>query len=160
MNSIANAAKKSKACASNAPRQDFSRANGCDTFFLASIRTQIISPTEKQVGAYQIDQLKDFYKKAYTPSNALLLVVGDFAGDEMMALVEKHFGSWTAPAPAPLKGDAPPQYVGRHVHLVHLPGAVQTQIVLGNMAITRRDPDWFACCWPTRCTAGRSIRGW
>jgi zinc protease len=103
----------------------------------------IISPTEKQVAAYQPAQLKDFYTKAYSPSNALLLVVGDFAADEMLALVEKHFGNWSAPAPSPLKGDAPPQYVGRHVHLVHVPGAVQTQIVLGNMAITRRDPDWF-----------------
>ncbi len=26
---------------------------------------------------------------------------------------------------------------------MHVPGAVQTQIVLGNLAITRRDPDWF-----------------
>lgn len=103
----------------------------------------IISPTEKQVAAYEPAQLKDFYAKAYSPSNALLVVVGDFAGDEMLALVEKHFGNWNAPAPSPLKGEAPPQYVGRRVHLVHVPGAVQTQIVLGNMAITRRDPDWF-----------------
>jgi zinc protease len=103
----------------------------------------IISPTEKQLAAYELAQLKDFYAKAYSPSDALLIVVGDFAGDEMMKLVEKHFGAWKSPAPAPLKGEAPPQYVGRHVHLVHLPGAVQTQIVIGNMAITRRDPDWF-----------------
>ena len=38
---------------------------------------------------------------------------------------------------------APPHNTGRQVHLVHLPGSVQTQVVLGNLAITRRDPDWF-----------------
>ena len=26
---------------------------------------------------------------------------------------------------------------------MHLPGSVQTQVLLGNLAITRRDPDWF-----------------
>jgi len=29
------------------------------------------------------------------------------------------------------------------VHLVHLPGSVQTQIVVGNRAITRKHPDWL-----------------
>lgn len=38
---------------------------------------------------------------------------------------------------------APPKPAGRHVHLVHLPGAVQTQVQVGNLAITRRDPDWY-----------------
>ncbi len=38
---------------------------------------------------------------------------------------------------------APPHNIGRKVHLVHLPGSVQTQVVVGNLAITRRDPDWF-----------------
>ena len=29
------------------------------------------------------------------------------------------------------------------MHLVHLPGSVQTQVLLGNLAITRHDPDWY-----------------
>jgi zinc protease len=33
--------------------------------------------------------------------------------------------------------------VGRKVHLVHLPGSVQTQLVVGNLGITRRDSDWM-----------------
>src|SRR5262249_44964076 len=31
---------------------------------------------------------------------------------------------------------------GRHVHLVHVPGAVQTQVLTGCHAITRKHPDW------------------
>ena len=38
----------------------------------------------------------------------------------------------------------PPTQTGRHVHLVHLPGSVQTQVLVGNLAITRRAPDWHA----------------
>jgi len=37
----------------------------------------------------------------------------------------------------------PPKPRGRRVHLVHVPGAVQTQIVAGCHAITRKHPDWI-----------------
>ena len=42
-----------------------------------------------------------------------------------------------------VESPAPPAHAGRHVHLVDLPGSVQTQVLLGNLAITRRDPDWY-----------------
>ena len=37
----------------------------------------------------------------------------------------------------------PPKISGRRVHLVHLPGAVQTDVTVGNRAITRTDPNWL-----------------
>ena len=61
----------------------------------------------------------------------------------MLAQIEKVFGSWKGPRPELLISAAPPEALGRQVHLVHLPGAVQTQVLVGNLAITRRDPDWF-----------------
>src|SRR6202167_3905564 len=61
----------------------------------------------------------------------------------MLEQVEKIFSGWKSPAPAEQKWPAPPGHSGRHVHLVHLPGSVQTQILVGNLAITRRDPDWY-----------------
>ncbi|HEV2615272.1 MAG TPA: pitrilysin family protein [Candidatus Acidoferrales bacterium] len=102
----------------------------------------IVAPTEEQVEAYQRDALVAFYRENYVPSNALLIAVGDFASDQMMALVEKTFGAWKAgPAPA-LAETVLPVARGRAVHLVHLPGTVQTEILLGNLAITRQSPDW------------------
>lgn len=103
----------------------------------------IVAPTEQQVASYHRDQLEKFYQENYTPANALLVVVGDFASSEMLERIEKIFGAWKAPAPEFPKPPAPPGARGRHVHLVHLPGTVQTQVVVGNLAITRLDPDWF-----------------
>jgi zinc protease len=103
----------------------------------------VISPTEEQVGAYQREQLEEFYRHNYSSANALLIVVGDFSSDALLAQIEKVFGTWEAPPPAPQISSAPPHNVGRKVHMVHLPGSVQTQVVVGNLAITRRDPDWF-----------------
>jgi zinc protease len=103
----------------------------------------VASPTEEQVAAIELGQLKEFYHQHYAPANALLIVVGDFSVDAMFAQIEKVFGTWQAPQPGAMISAAPPRNSGRKVHLVHLPGSVQTQVLLGNLAITRRDPDWF-----------------
>ena len=112
-----------------------------------------ISPTEEQVTNYRVEQLKEFYQRNYRPGNALLVMVGDFAPEAMLAQIEKIFGSWvngpvdTAPDPAL------PQLAARKVYLVHLPESVQTQIVVGNHAITRKHPDWL------KLTLANSIYG-
>jgi zinc protease len=103
----------------------------------------VVAPTEEQVASYVRDELREYYRKYYSPADALLLVVGDFASDAMLDQVEKVFGSWKAPRLESPKWPAPPRYTGRRVRLVHLPGSVQTQVLLGNLAITRHDPDWY-----------------
>ena len=106
-------------------------------------RYAVIAPTEEQVAGYQRSELQHFYQHHYTPSNALLILVGDFSSDQISSQIEKAFGAWSAPRPEAVISAAPPQALGRHVHLVHLPGTVQTQVMVGNLAITRRDPDWY-----------------
>jgi len=103
----------------------------------------IIAPTEEQVAAFQREQLVEFYREHYVPADSLLVVVGDFSADAMLDQIEGVFGSWQAPRPESPKPPAPPHYSGRRVYLVDRPGTVQTQVLLGNLAITRRDPDWY-----------------
>jgi zinc protease len=112
-----------------------------------------ISPTEAQVANYRLEQLQEFYRRYYRPGNALLVMVGDFAPDAMLGQIERAFGSWS-PGPVEEAPDpALPELPGRRVYLVHLPGSVQTQIVVGNRAITRKHPDWL------RLTLANSIYG-
>jgi len=112
-----------------------------------------ISPTEAQVANYRVEQLNEFYEQHYRPGNALLVMVGDFAPQDMFAQMEEAFGAW---AGGPTEG-APnpelPELPGRRVYLVHLPGAVQAQILVGNRAITRKHPDWL------RLTLANAIYG-
>ena len=103
----------------------------------------IVAPSEEQVAAYRREQLEDFYRRHYTPANALLIAVGDFASASMMEQIEKIFGAWSAPQPEPQFVPSPPHQIGRHVYLVHLPGAVQAQVLAGNLAVTRHDRDWY-----------------
>jgi predicted Zn-dependent peptidase len=101
------------------------------------------APTEKQVGEYTREALVAFYLAHYRPSRAVFVAVGDFKPEGLLADVEGAFADWTGAAPAASAPPDPPAAAGRRVHLVHVPGAVQTQILLGNMAITRKHPDWL-----------------
>jgi zinc protease len=104
----------------------------------------ITSPTAETLNAITSQMLADYHKKFYTPSLATLGIVGDVNTAEVLKLVEKYFGGWASgpkvsvtlaqvPAPQPTK-----------VFLVDRPGSVQTNILAGNLAIRRNDPDYFA----------------
>ena len=101
-----------------------------------------VSASEAQVAAYKRDDLQAVYREFYTPENALLLLVGDFDSQEMLKTAEKVFGAWTGKKPESNPAAAPANPRGRRVYLVHVPGAVQTQILAGCHAITRKHPDW------------------
>ena len=102
-----------------------------------------VAPSEEQVAAYKRDDLLSVYRDFYTPENALLLMVGDFDSTAMLQTIEKVFGSWSGKKPAVQPAPEPAKPHGRHVHLVHVPGAVQAQILAGCHAITRKHPDWI-----------------
>ena len=102
-----------------------------------------VSPSEAQVAAYKREDLQSVYREFYTPQNALLLLVGDFEPKEMLRSIEKVFGSWSGNKPGTRAFPTPANPRGRRVYLVHVPGAVQTQILAGCQAITRKHPDWI-----------------
>ena len=113
----------------------------------------VVSPTEEQVAAVTRAQLAEFHRGHYAPENALILAVGDFSAKQLLEQMEKAFAGWYGPH-AERPAEAPlPSYSGRQVWLVHVPGAVQTQILCGNMAITRKHPDWL------RLTLANAIYG-
>lgn len=102
-----------------------------------------VAPSEEQVAAYKRDDLLAIYRDFYTPENALLLMVGDFNSDAMLETVEKVFGAWQGNKPVIPAAPETAKPRGRRVHLVHVPGAVQAQILAGCHAITRKHPDWI-----------------
>ena len=101
-----------------------------------------VSASEAQVAAYKREDLQTVYHEAYTPENGTLLLVGDFEPKAILATVEKIFAPWSGKKLAVPAAAAPANPRGRRVYLVHVPGAVQTQILCGCHSITRRHPDW------------------
>src|SRR5712691_2292074 len=103
----------------------------------------LVAPTEAEVESYRREQLVEFYREHYRPGNALLIAVGDFSPADLLQQIERAFRDWPAGKPSQTELPAPPEVRGRRVHLVHLAGSVQAQVLVGNRAITRHHPDWL-----------------
>jgi len=89
------------------------------------------------------DDLVAFHKRWFAPNNAILAVVGDVTPEQAFAGVEKAFGSWPKAELTPMAGgDVPPPT--RRVIVVDRPGAVQTEIRVGNIGLPRKHKDFLA----------------
>ncbi len=113
----------------------------------------VVAPTEAQVQAIARELLLAFHLSHYSPSNALLLAVGDFSPPRLVEQLDRAFEGWTGGEVEQAEETPLPSHFGRHVALVHTPGSVQTQILAGNLAITRGHPDWL------RLTLANAILG-
>lgn len=63
----------------------------------------------KDIEAATLDDSKDFFKKYYTPSNAVLVVTGDFEEADGKAWVEKYFGNIPSQKAEPLPDISEPR---------------------------------------------------
>lgn len=104
----------------------------------------VTAPTAAQIQDVTSQMLAEYHHKYYVPGNAVLGIVGDVNTDDVMKLVEKYFGEWPKTAPPEVKLAEVPPPQPKKVVLVDRPGSVQTNIVAGNLAIQRNDPDYFA----------------
>jgi predicted Zn-dependent peptidase len=89
--------------------------------------------------------LKAFHGAAFQPGNATLIAVGDITADTVVPQLEKQFGSWRAGATPPSRPAIPPapQPEQRHINIVDMPGAEQSQIRIGWVGVPRSSPDYF-----------------
>ena len=87
------------------------------------------------------DDIVAFHRTWFVPNNSLLAIVGDLTTEEAFAAAEKAFGSWARrDVPAVTYDDPPPPT--RRVVVVDRPGAVQTEIRVGQLAVSRTHPEY------------------
>jgi zinc protease len=101
------------------------------------------SGTPESIASITRDDLVAFHRAWFGANNAILAIVGDVSAEEAFAGAERAFGSWErAPNTAPPPQDPPPS--NRRVVVIDRPGAVQTEIRVGNVALPRKHPDYLA----------------
>ena len=98
---------------------------------------------EATVAAITPEQVRAFRAAHWGPEGATLILAGEF-DEGLDDTVEELFGTWQAPVeplrhvvPLPSAADQ-----GRVVHLVDLPGAVQTEIRIGGIGVDRTSRDF------------------
>ena len=58
--------------------------------------TQTTIGTQQHLKNPSITNIKNYFKRYYVPNNVAICMAGDFDPDEVMAIIEKNFGSWKA----------------------------------------------------------------
>ncbi|MFN3385008.1 MAG: M16 family metallopeptidase [Candidatus Thermochlorobacter sp.] len=97
--------------------------------------------TEESVNAITVEDIKAFYDAHYFANNATMAVVGDVKASEIVKKLEKYFGKWKQGSPAKLQAGELPELNGKVIHLVDLPGSVQTNIRVAYRSVPRSNPD-------------------
>lgn len=95
------------------------------------------------VATFTPDDAAAFHAAHYSPDGAVIVVSGDVAPDAAVALVERTLGDWRGPAPRPLPAFAPLQADSRRLDVL-MPDKVQSEVVVGSLAMGRNSPDYYA----------------
>ena len=111
------------------------------TLYAGHPYSRYLTATDASLGSITRDDLAGFYRKVYTPANAVIAVVGDFKTDAMEAQLKGLFGGWKGAAPAAVSVPVLQPVVGKHVLLVDKPDATQSYFILGNVGLSESDPD-------------------
>ena len=99
--------------------------------------------TPASIRALTRDDLVNFHKRWFGANNAILAIVGDVSHEQAFAVAEKIFGDWgKVDVSTTVAGDVPQPT--RRVIVIDRPGAVQTEIRVGNIGMPRRHKDYLA----------------
>jgi zinc protease len=95
-----------------------------------------------------------FAARRLRPAGALLVVAGDMTLARARALALRAFGSWRGAPPATPPPPAAPVKRATDIVLVHRPGSVQSNVVLGNTTFLPTDTGYYAARIATQVLGG------
>lgn len=100
-------------------------------------------PTAATVRALTEADLRNFQRTRIVPQGALLVVAGDIAMPRAKQLAQQYLGAWSGKrAPDVARGTLPVR-TATEIVLVHRPGSVQSNIVVGNLTFKPADQAFY-----------------
>ncbi len=96
---------------------------------------------ERSLTAITREDLVRYYQSAYVPANVIFAIVGDFNTAEMEKLIADRFAPWSGKSVPPANVPAPAPVVGKRLLLVDKPDSTQTFYMIGNVGVSRTNPD-------------------
>ncbi len=100
--------------------------------------------TPASIAAVAREDLLAFHTRWFGANNAILAIVGDVSPDEAFAGAERAFGKWGRVDVAAIASPQEPPPPARRVVIIDRPGAVQTEIRVGNIGLARKHADFMA----------------
>jgi zinc protease len=96
------------------------------------------------VTAMTIEDVRRFYAQHYIPNNSAVIVTGDIDSARAIELVTKAFDGWQRGAEVPRPAPAPRAIDASRIYVVDRPQAVQSEIRVGHLGVSRACEDYFA----------------
>jgi zinc protease len=109
--------------------------------------------TPRTIAALTRDDLIAFHTRFFAPNNAILAIVGDVTAEEAFTAAKRVFGDWQK-RDLPVQTFTGPPDPTRRVIVVNKPDAVQTEVRVGHIGISRTHPDYMAVNLAIRILGG------
>jgi zinc protease len=112
------------------------------------------SQTTESVRAIRRADLLAFHRARIRPSGTLLVVAGDINLADARRLAAQAFRSWTGVPVAAVTRGVVPTRARTEILLVHRPGSVQSNILVGNTTFAPADPRYYSAVVANRVLGG------
>ena len=96
-----------------------------------------LSGEVESVEAMERDEVVAFAERRYRPDRGAFILVGDLAADQVRGAVDRHLAGWVGSVVPSATPAEVPGRDSRPVVLVHRPGAVQSEIRIGQVGPSR-----------------------
>lgn len=97
--------------------------------------------TPETLAALDRQAMVDFHRAHFHPGNAVLVVAGDVDAARVEAMARERFGGWARREAVPVSYAGLPAAGPTRILLVHRPGAVQSSVRAGTLAVRAPDAD-------------------
>ena len=102
-----------------------------------------LSGDQKSIEALNRAEIEKFYATYYRPNNATLIVVGDADAKTLLPKLETTFANWKTGEVPNLSAPASATFDRPGIYVVDKPGAAQSVISIGQIGVSRDNPDFF-----------------
>ena len=99
--------------------------------------------SEPSLTSLSIDDVRTFHQAMMRPSDATLVVAGDCHHPEIEQLAQMAFDNWTGSAHGELPS-SPALPLPARLNVIPRPGAPQSELRIGHVAVARNTPDYHA----------------
>jgi zinc protease len=121
----------------------FLAARARDRVLFSDHPYHVTFPTRDSIAAATSAGLREVFAQRFRPDQVILVAVGDFQNDKILATLKAALGAWKAPANPPVAPVATPSAPSEHaIYIVSRPGSVQTTIELATLGPKLGDPDY------------------
>jgi predicted Zn-dependent peptidase len=116
--------------------------------------------SEGALRALMIRDIVAFHRRAVVPARTTVIAVGDGSAEALTDAVRRAFDGWTAQADGAVADPETfpePAAPASRLALVHRPGAAQSELRIGHVALPRTSPDYHAALVANMVLGGQFV---